>query len=130
MTGLALLRIAAILHWIVAVGFGVFCFPAIGNLLRGQGIPIVMGFPAYGQGPFERVGIPTTIPLLAAFLLVCILDGVAGILLWGGYRSGAVLALALLPVGAVFWWGFALPILPILAVVWTILILLSWQTLR
>ena len=130
MTGLALLRIAAILHWIVAVGFGVFCFPAIGNLLSGRSIPIVMGFPAYGQGPFERVGIPTTIPLLAAFLLVCILEGVAGVLLWGGYRSGAVLALALLPVGAVFWWGFALPIPPIFAVVWTILILLSWQTLR
>jgi hypothetical protein len=130
MTGLALLRIAAVLHWIVAVGFGVFCFPAIGNLLSGRRIPIVMGFPAYGQGPFERVGIPTTIPLLAAFLLVCILEGVAGILLWGGYRSGAVLALALLPISAAFWWGFALPIPPILAVVWTILILLSWQALR
>lgn len=130
MTGLALLRIAAILHWVVAVGLGVFCFPAIGNLLSGRGIPIVMGFPAYGQGLFERVGISTTIPLLTAFLLVCIFEGVAGVLLWGGYRSGAVLALALLPIGAVFWWGFALPIPPIFAVVWTILMLLSWQTLR
>ena len=130
MNELTLLRVAAILHWIVAVGFGVFCFPAIGNLLSGQSIPVVMGFPAYGQGPFERIGIPTTIPLLAAFLLVCILEGVAGILLWGGYKSGAILALALLPVGGVFWWGFALPIPPIFAVVWTILILLSWQILR
>src|SRR5215216_2388012 len=76
MTAPALLRVAAILHWFVAVGFGVFCFPAIRNLLTGRPIPIVMGFPAYGQGPFERVGIPTTIPLLAAFLLVCILEGV------------------------------------------------------
>jgi hypothetical protein len=62
MTALALLRAAAILHWFVAVGFGVFCFPAIRNLMVGRPIPIVMGFPAYGQGPFERVGIPTTIP--------------------------------------------------------------------
>lgn len=95
----------------------------------GRPIPIVMGFPAYGRGPFERIGIPTTIPLLAAFLLVCILEGVAGYLLWGGYKSGAVLALVLLPAGGVFWWGFALPIPPIFAAIWTILILLGWQTL-
>lgn len=125
----ALLRVAAFMHWFIAVGFGVFCIPAIQNLLSGRDIPIVMGFPAYGRGPFERVGIPTTVPLLAAFLLVCILEAVAGVLLWGGYKSGAVLALALIPLGALFWWGFALPIPPVFAVVWTILILLNWQAL-
>jgi hypothetical protein len=130
MNSLDLLRVAAILHWFIAVGFGVFCLPAIRNLMIGLDIPIVMGFPAYGRGPFERVGIPTTIPLLAAFLLVCILEVVAGFLLWGGYRSGAILAFVLVPLGAVFWWGFALPIPPIFAFVWTILILLGWQTLR
>jgi hypothetical protein len=130
MIALALLRVAAILHWFIAVGLGVFCFPAIRNLLIGRPIPTVMGLPAYGRGPFERVGIPTTIPLLAAFLLVCIVEAVAGFLLWGGYKSGAVLALVLLPAGGVFWWGFALPIPPIFALVWTILILLGWQTLR
>lgn len=130
MPALTLLRVAAILHWFIAIGLGVFCFPAIRNLLIGRPIPLVMGFPAYGEGPFERVGIPTTIPLLLVFLLVCILEAVAGFLLWGGYKSGAVLALVLMPVGGVFWWGFALPIPPIFALVWTILILLGWQTLR
>lgn len=130
MTALALLRAAAILHWFIAVGLGVFCVPAIRNLMIGRDIPIVMGFPAYGRGPFERVGIPTTIPLLAAFLLVCTLEAVAGFLLWDGYRSGAVLALVLLPLGGFFWWGFSLPIPPIFALVWTILILLGWQILR
>jgi hypothetical protein len=130
MTVPALIRVAAVLHWIVAVGFGVFCIPAIRNLLAGRDIPFVMGFPAYGRGPFERMGIPTTVPLLAAFLLVCILEAVAGFLLWGGHKSGAVLALVLTPIGAVFWWGFALPIPPILAVMWTALILLNWQALR
>ena len=129
MTVPVLIRVAAILHWIIAVGFGVFCFPAIRNLLAGRDIPIVMGFPAYGRGPFERFGIPTSVPLLAAFLLVCILEAVAGVLLWGGHRSGAVLALVLLPVGGVFWWGFALPIPPIFALVWTILIFVNWQAL-
>lgn len=124
------LRIAAILHRFVAVGFGVFCIPAIRNLRAGGDIPFVMGFPAYGRGPFERIGIPTTVPLLSAFLLVCILEAVAGYLLWGGDISGAILALVLVPVGGLFWWGFALPIPPLLAIVWTILILMNWQALR
>jgi len=124
------LRLAAILLWVSAVGFGVYCIPAIRNLLIGRDIPIVMGFPAYGKGPFERVGIPTTVPLLAGFLLVCILEGVAGLLLWGGSKVGAILSLALLPAGAIFWWGFALPFGPIFALLRTILILLSWQSLR
>lgn len=125
-----LLRVAAFLHWFIAVGFGVFCIPAIRNLLSGRDIPIVMGFPAYGRGPFERVGLPTTVPLLVAFLLVCLLEAVAGFLLWRGSIAGAVLALVLLPLGGVFWWGFALPIPPIFALLWTILILLNWQTLQ
>lgn len=106
MTVPVLLRVAAFLHWFVAIGFGVFCFPAIRNLLMGRDISIVMGFPAYGRGPFERAGIPTTIPLLAGFLLVCILEAVAGFLLWNGYLSGAILALVLLPLGAAFLVGF------------------------
>jgi hypothetical protein len=124
------LRVAAILLWITAVGFGVFCLPAIRNLLMGRDIPFVMGLPAYGRGPFERVGIPTTVPLLVGFLLVCVLEGIAGWLLWGGHKSGAILALGLLPPGAIYWWGFALPFGPIFAILRTILILLSWQSLK
>jgi hypothetical protein len=130
MTVPVLIRVAAILHWIIAVGFGMFCFPAIRNLLIGRDIPFVLGLPAYGRGPFERVGIPTTVPLLSAFLLICILEAVAGVLLWGGNKSGAILALVLLPVGGVFWWGFDLPIPPIFSLVWTILILMNWQALQ
>lgn len=124
------IRVAAVLQLFIAVGIGVFCIPAIRNLLAGRDIPMVMGFPAYGHGPFERAGIPTTVPLLAAFLLVCILEFVAGVLLWGGHRSGAVLSLVLLPAGAIFWWGFALPIPPIFALVWTVLILFNWPVLQ
>ena len=90
----------------------------------------VMGYPAYGRGPFERYGIQTTVPLLAGFLLICVLEGVAGWLLWRGHKSGAVLSLAVLPVGAIYWWGFALPYPPILALVRTILILQQWKNLQ
>ena len=64
-------RVAAMQFWITGLGFGVFCLPAIRNLLIGRDIPYIMGFPAYGKGPFERIGIPTTVPLLVGFLLVC-----------------------------------------------------------
>ena len=124
------LRVAAVLLWITGLGFGVFCLPAIRNLLIGRDIPYIMGFPAYGKGPFERVGIPTTVPLLVGFLLVCIFEGVAGLLLWRGYKVGAMLALALVGPGAIFWWGFALPFPPIFALVRTILIVLCWRSLR
>lgn len=125
-----LLRLAGILLLINGVGFGWFCIPAIRNLLTGRDIPIVMGFPAYGRGPFERVGIQTTVPLLAGFLLVCTLEAVAGLLVWGGSRGGAILALALLPAGAIFWWGFALPFGPVFALLSTIFLLLGWGSLR
>ena len=123
------IRVASILLWFSSLGFGVCCLPGIWRLMRGGDIPFIMGFPAYGRGPFERAGIPTTVPLLLAFLAVCVLEGVAGWLLWNGQKSGAVLALALCPVGAIFWWGFALPIPWILASVRTALILWSWRTL-
>jgi hypothetical protein len=124
------IRVAAVLLWVNGVGFGVFCLPGIRNLLMGRDVPIVMGFKAYGGGPFERIGIHTTVGLLAGFLLICIAEVVAGWLLWGGHQSGAILALALLPLGAAFWWGFALPFGPLFAVASTILILLDWRTLK
>ena len=123
------LRSAAVLLLFNGVGFGVPCVLAIRNLLAGRDIPYIMGFPAYGRGPFERIGISTTVPLLATFLLVCSLEIAAGGLVWSGEKLGAILALVLLPLGAVFWWGFALPIPPILAIILTALIILSWEHL-
>ena len=125
-----MLRVAAALCWVNAVGFGVFTIPAIARVSAGKDLPIVMGFPAYGRGPFEAHGLQSTVPLLTGFLVVCILEGVAGWLLWGGHRSGAILALALLPAGAIYWWGFALPIPPLFALVRTVLIVAGWTQLR
>jgi hypothetical protein len=124
------LRAAVIFHWIVGLGFGIPAVLGIRNLAAGRGILYVMGFPAYGKGPFERIGVQSSVPLLSAFLAVCVLECVAGWLLWNGARTGALLSLALLPFGAIFWWGFALPFPPIFAVAWTALIVLNWQQLR
>lgn len=124
------LRMAAVLLWLNAVMFGVPCLIGMNSLASGRGIASIAGFPAYGYGPFETNGVDSTVGLLAAFLMVCVFEGVAGWLLWGGRRSGAILALVLLPVGAAFWWGFNLPIPPLMALGWTALILASWRSLR
>jgi hypothetical protein len=71
---------------------------------------IFMGFSTYGERLFEDAGIPTTIPLLVAFQLVCVAEVVMGWLLWRQRRSGVVLALALLPVELACWLGFLLPL--------------------
>ena len=124
------LRIAGVLWLVNGIGFGVFCIPAIREVGAGRDIPIVMGFPAYGHGPFERIGIQTSVPLLLGFLVVCILEGVAGVLLWRGQMSGAILSLVLVPLGAVYWWGFALPFGPIFAAIAVILTISGWSSLR
>lgn len=124
------LRIAAALLALNGLGFGIPCILGIQNLAAGKGVLIFMGFPTYGGGPFERVGIKSTMPLLGLFLLVSVLELVAAILVWRGTMAGGIMALALLLPGAFFWFGFALPIPPVLATVWTALILSSWRHLH
>lgn len=123
-------QLAAVLVWIDAIGLAIPGLIGIRSLLAGRGVPLVLGYPSYGGGAFERAGIATSVPLLLVFLLVLIAELPAGWLLWQGQRSGAVLALILLVPGAIFWWGFDLPFPPILAVARVVVIALAWEGLR
>lgn len=125
---MAAVRVASVLCWISGIGFGLPCIPAIRNLLTGQGVPMIMGFPAYGGGYFESLGVRPSVPLVGAFLAVCIGECISGWLLWGGNRGGAILAIVLLPPGAIFW--FSLPFGPLLAIVRTVLLMGCWRSLR
>ena len=109
-----MMRTAAALAWAAGLGFGLPCIYAIWYLADRGDVWTFLGFPTYGGGPFEDVGIETTVPLLVVFLLVCAAELVTGWLLWHRRRGGAVLALALLPVEFAFWIGFALPLGPVL----------------
>ena len=93
-----MLRTAAVLCWVLATGFGLPGIPAIASVARGDGVWTFFGYPTYGHGPFERMGIPTTVPLLVAFLLVAVAEVGVGVLLWTGRRAAPVAALVLLPV--------------------------------
>ena len=123
-----MVRLAAVLSIILGLGFGLPGAYGIRYLSRTGEVWTFLGFPTYGGGPFERIGIRTTVPLLIAFLGVCGLEVVMGWLLWRGRRAGAVLALALLPIELAFWIGFALPFGPPLGLARAILVIRKWSS--
>jgi hypothetical protein len=121
-----MVRLAAVLSIILGLGLpGAY---GIRHLSRTGEVWTFLGFPTYGEGPFERIGIRTTVPLLVAFLGVCGLEVVTGWLLWRGRRAGAVLAVALLPFELAFWIGFALPFGPPLGLARAILVITKWSS--
>lgn len=118
-------RLAAVCSWVLGLGFGLPCAYGIRYLAVNGETWTFLGFPTYGDGPFTRVGIETTVPLLVAFLLVCVAEVLLGWVLWTRPGVGAWVGLALLPVELVFWIGFALPFGPLLGVVRTVAILVA-----
>ena len=123
-------RAAAVLLWIVAAGWAA---PAPWLMwwvaVRGR-LPVLPFIGEPNGGPFYT-GQPHAVflALLAVSLLLGIAQAWAGWLLWTGQRSGALLQFGLLPVEALFWYGFAIPIPPVLAAVRVVLVVLAWSRL-
>ena len=123
--GPAMMRVAALCSWVLSLGFGLPCAYGIWYFAKHGRVWTFLGFPTYGDGPFERIGLRTSVPLLGAFLLVNVAESVTGWLLWRRRRTGTVLAVALLPVEFVFWIGFALPFSPAAGLTRTGLVLIA-----
>jgi hypothetical protein len=103
-------RLAGVCGVIGPLGFGGFTIPAIVSVAQGHGIIYVWGNPTYGDGPFERIGVPTTVPLLVGFLAACLVQLVGAGLLICLRPSGFIVLPAGMLLSAVFWWGFDLPL--------------------
>lgn len=123
-------RGAAIMLWLVAAGWALPA-PVLMWWVAVKGrLPVLPYIGEPNGGPFyESVAPSVFIVLLGLSLLLGIAQVVAGVMLWNGERSGAVLQFALLPIEAVFWYGFALPIPPVFALIRVALILLAWRQL-
>jgi hypothetical protein len=119
------MKVAAVLGAKSGLGFGIPCAVGMQHLARTGEVWTFRGFPTYGKGPFERIGLPTTVPLLSAFLAVCASEVATAWSLWRHPRTGARLSHAVLSVEAVFWAGFALPFGPPLALARTAAILMA-----
>lgn len=115
-------RAAALCSLVLGVGFGLPGAYGAWYYARHGEVWRFLGFPTYGEGPFERRGFPISVGLLLGFVAVCVAEIVVGVVLWRGAPSGPWLALALLPVELVFWVGFALPLGPLLGLPRTVLV--------
>lgn len=109
MTNRSLRLSAAALAAVAGLGFGIPGVYGLRHFARTRDVWMFAGFPTYGEGPFESVGLETSTALLVGFVVVCIAEvGLAAALWRGGPRSRTV-SHALLPVELAYWWGFALP---------------------
>ena len=104
------MRIAAVLAWVYCAAFGLPAVPVAAYVLQRGELPWFMGlFPMYGGPWSERVSDGRLITLLFLFLVVLIGAAWTARLTWNGSRRGIIASLALLPIEAVCWIGFALP---------------------
>ncbi|HEX2648288.1 MAG TPA: hypothetical protein VHO95_13755 [Candidatus Dormibacteraeota bacterium] len=124
------LKASAALLWLGAVGIGATACAVLPLFIRSHSVPTMKGMRLFGGGAFERLSPKMFSLLLAAFVVVCLLQVVAGYLLWTRDLIGVVLVLALLPVEIAFWVGFAMPYPPPVAVVRLIFLALGWSALR
>ena len=118
---------AALCSLALGLGFGLPALFGTLHFAQTGEVWTFMGFPTYGDGPFERVGVPTTTALLAVFLLVCLAEVALAVMLWTDARLAAALSYALLPFEFVFWIGFALPFGPLPGIVRTVLVFLAYR---
>lgn len=123
-------RIAAVLTWIYAAGFGLSAIPVAISLNRRGELPTFFDlFEMYGGPWSSRVSHGTFIGLLLLFFLLLVVVAGAAWLVWDGSRIGAVLLFALLLAEAVFWIGFALPIPWVFGLARVVFLVAGWRSL-
>jgi len=122
-------RAAAVLTWGYAAGFGLPAIPVSIYLLSQGRLPSFMGlFDMYGGPWSERFEPGTFTALLGAFFVLTGMAVWSAWWLWQGRKAGAVVNLALLPVEAIFWLGFALPFPWLVGAARAVLIVIAWRS--
>lgn len=108
--------------WIIGV------IPTLYYAMTHRTLPTLAGIRLLG-GPFEMLGIDALIVAGLVFVVVSALKFLAAYWLWNLRLDGAVLELILLGVSAIFWYGFALPLGPLVGIAQIVLLALVWKTL-
>lgn len=57
--------------WATGLGFGPLAVYGTVHFAEQGEVWHFMGLPTYSEGPFERIEIPTSVPLLTGFVVVC-----------------------------------------------------------
>ena len=80
-------------------------------------------------GPFEKLGIGALIVAGIGYIMVSALKILAAYWLGNSRKDGAVLEIILLGLSVIFWYGFELPLGPILGIIQVVLLVLGWKAL-
>ena len=124
-------RSVAFVTWAYAAMFGVPAVPVAVFLAEEGRLPSLWGLFDMYAGPWSsRHANDRVVVLLLAYGAVVLAAAWSGWLLWRQRRSGAVLNLGLLPVEAVFWIGFALPVPWLFGVARVALVAVAWPELH
>ncbi|MBA3585827.1 MAG: hypothetical protein H0W36_15170 [Gemmatimonadetes bacterium] len=118
-------RAAGGLAWAAGLGFGPLGVYSTVYFAKHGEVWYFLGLPTYGDGPFERIGIPTSVPLLLGFVGVCAAELVVGWMLWARRPGARRLSVVLLPIELAYWLGFALPFGPVLGALRTAAVVVS-----
>ena len=124
-------RAYAVVTWAYTAGFGVPAVPVAVYLLRRGSLPWFGDlFPMYG-GPWSgRFRDHQFVGLLLSYLgLMALVSWTAGRVRHGS-RRGVMVSAGLMPVEAVFWLGFALPIPWVLGAARVALLVAAWRRFR
>ena len=108
--------IAAILFFIDAFIWLVGLIPTLVYAFRHRVLPTLGGIRLLGGGPFESLGLDALIVTGVVFVVVSALKIMAAYWLWNARLDGAIFGLILLGLSVIFWYGFALPIGPLLGI--------------
>jgi hypothetical protein len=100
---------AGVLSVLLGLGFGIPGAIGARHFAQHHEVWQFLGFPTYGDGPFERAGISTTVGLLVGFVVVCAAEVAVGVLLLADWHPALWLSLAIVPFELAYWTGFALP---------------------
>jgi hypothetical protein len=121
-TVLVLVILVDALMWLIGVP------PTLFYALKRRALPELGGIRLMG-GPFEALGLDGLIVSGLIFTVVSALKLLAAYWVRAGRLDGAVLELILLGLSAIFWYGFALPLGPIVGTVQVAVLLLAWRSL-
>ena len=123
-------RTAAITTWVYAAGFGVPAIPVAVYLVTQGRLPRFLGlFEMYGGPWSSRLKPGPFVALLAGFLVLTGVAGWSARWIWRGRKAGAVLNLTVLPLEAICWVGFALPIPWLAGLARVALLAAGWRSL-
>jgi hypothetical protein len=123
-----LVTTVSILFYFDAFAWAVGVVPTLYYASAQKALPTVGGIRLIG-GPFESLGIDAVIVAGIIFVFVSALKVLATYWLWNSRRDGAVLGLILIWPSAIFWYGFALSLGPLLGIAELILVMLVWRAL-